>query len=73
MANPLITIGNELHGNLITREMTDDEHAEHKKLFANAEKIEQARQTQDAAKTVARQAVLDKLGLTADEADALFG
>ena len=27
MANPLITIGNELHGDVITREMTDEEYA----------------------------------------------
>lgn len=73
MANPLITIGNELHGDLITREMTDEEYAEHKKLFANAQKIVEARLAQETAKETARQAVLNKLGLTADEANALFG
>lgn len=73
MANPLITIGNELHGNIITREMTDDERDAYKKLFANEEKAREARDATQTAKQAARQAVLDKLGLTADEAAALFG
>jgi hypothetical protein len=63
MTKPLIQIGDEL------REMTDDEHAQHK-LDLAAWKAQVAAQ---AAKVVARKAVLDKLGLTADEAAALLG
>jgi len=40
----------------------------------DAQRAEAEAQTEaQAAKTAARQAVLDKLGLTADEAAALFG
>jgi hypothetical protein len=57
----------------VNRDMTDDEEAAYlaftKKLKAD-NKIEAEAQ---AAKLAARQAVLDKLGLTADEAAALFG
>lgn len=73
MANPLITIGNELHGDLVTREMTDDEHNAYKKLFADENKAREAQAATQTAKQAARQAVLDKLGLNADEANALLG
>ena len=63
MAKPKIQIGDEV------REMTDAEYAQWQKdnteLEAQAEAV--------AAKAAARQAVLNKLGLTADEAAALFG
>jgi hypothetical protein len=63
MPNPLIQIGNEV------REMNEQELAQHEldKAEAAAQAAEQA------AKAAARQAVLDKLGLTADEAAALLG
>jgi len=63
MTNPLTQIGDEV------REMTDDEHAAWLKL--GEEVI--AREAAEQAKIAARQAVLDKLGLTADEAAALLG
>ena len=63
MTNPLTQIGDEV------REMTDDEHAAWIKL---SEEIA-AREAAAQAKMAARQAVLDKLGLTADEAAALLG
>jgi len=63
MTKPFIQIGDEV------REMTEDEHAQHK-LDLAAWKAEIDAQ---AAKVAARQAVLDKLGLTADEAAALLG
>jgi len=63
MTKPLIQIGNEI------REMTDDEHAQHKLDLAEWK----AQADAQAAKAAARQAVLDKLGLTADEAAALLG
>jgi hypothetical protein len=57
----------------INRDMTDDEETAYlafqKKLKAD-NKIENDALS---AKAAARQAVLDKLGLTADEAAALFG
>lgn len=63
MTKPLIQIGDEV------REMTDDEHAQHKLDLAEWK----AQADAQAAKTAARQTVLDKLGLTADEAAALLG
>ena len=51
------------------RPMTNDEYAQWQ-----ADKLEiKTRKETQAAKFAARQAVLDKLGLTADEAAALFG
>jgi adenylylsulfate kinase-like enzyme len=51
------------------REMTDTELAQHE--LDKAEAAAQA--AAQAAKALQRQAVLDKLGLTADEAAALLG
>jgi hypothetical protein len=63
MTKPIVQIGDE------QREMTDAEYAQWQ-----ADKIEaQAQADAQAAKVAARQAVLDKLGLTADEAAALLG
>lgn len=63
MTKPLIQIGDEI------REMTKAEHDQH--LLDLAEW--QAQADAQAAREVARQAVLDKLGLTADEAAVLLG
>lgn len=63
------TIHNLATGESETRDMTADEIAEHEVYAAEAEAIKQAQ----IAKQAARQAVLDKLGLTADEASALLG
>ena len=63
MPNPLIQIGNEV------REMNEQELAQRE--LDNAEAVTQAET--EAAKAAARQAVLDKLGLTSDEAQALLG
>jgi len=51
------------------REMTASEKQEQEKVYAETEALTEA----EAAKLAARQAVLDKLGLTADEAAALLG
>jgi len=51
------------------RQMTD---AEHTQWLADADEAEAQAEAQ-AVKLAARQAVLDKLGLTADEAAALLG
>jgi hypothetical protein len=63
MTKPIVQIGNE------QREMTDAEYAQWQ-----TDQAEFAAETAaQAAKAAARQAVLDKLGLTADEAAALLG
>jgi hypothetical protein len=63
MTKPLTQVGDEV------REMTDEEHAQYKLDQAEAKALAAAQ----AAQAAARQAVLDKLGLTADEAAALLG
>jgi hypothetical protein len=63
MTKPLTQIGDEV------REMTDEEHAQYKLDQAEAKELAASQ----AAQAAARQAVLDKLGLTADEAAALLG
>ena len=60
---PMVLDGHEV------REMTDAELAQHELDKAEAA----AQHAAQAAKVAARQAVLDKLGLTADEAQALLG
>ena len=63
MTKPQIQIGNEI------RDMNSEELAQHELDKVEAEAQAEAQ----AAKVAARQAVLDKLGLTADEASALLG
>ena len=63
MTKPIIQLGD------ISREMTDAEYAQWQADKAEAE----ANAATQAAKDAARQAVLDKLGLTANEAAALLG
>ena len=53
----------------LVRDATADEAAQIEAAHAEA----QAQETAELARVAARQAVLDKLGLTADEAAALFG
>jgi hypothetical protein len=53
---------------IVERDMNTDELALHKIYAAEAKALDEALK----AKQVARQAVLDKLGLTADEAAALL-
>jgi FMN-dependent NADH-azoreductase len=56
-------------GEIVVREMTNAEIAQY-----DADVIEaQARKDKQAAKDAAKQAVLDKLGLSADEVAALLG
>jgi hypothetical protein len=63
MNKPQIQIGNEI------RDMNSEELAQHELDKAEAETQAEAQAT----KAAARQAVLDKLGLTANEAQALLG
>jgi hypothetical protein len=60
---PMVLDGHEV------REMTDAELAQHELDKAEAAALVAAQ----ASRVAARQAVLDKLGLTADEASALLG
>lgn len=65
----MITIHNLQTNEIINREMNDQEFAQYK-----ADEIaELAKQAEAEAKTAQRQAILDKLGLTADEARLLLG
>ena len=69
MTKPQITIIDAITGETITRDLNAAELAQYEtdktKALAQAEAL--------AAKQAARQAILDKLGLTADEAAALLG
>ena len=66
---PNITIHNSETGEIITREMTDLELAQYE-----ADKIAyDARLAEGQAKEAQRQAILDRLGLTADEAQLILG
>ena len=60
---------NVLTGEIVVREANATELANLAQLAVEAEAEAEA----ETAKQVARQAVLDKLGLDADEAAALFG
>ena len=72
MANtkkPLIGVLDLSTNETYQREMTDDEFAQYKKdQTAHATK-----QAEAEAKAVARQAIADRLGLTADELQVLLG
>jgi membrane protease subunit (stomatin/prohibitin family) len=69
MSKPTVRIHDMATGEVIDRVMTDAEHSEWQAQQAQAEAQAEAA----AAKVAARQAVLNKLGLTADEASALLG
>jgi hypothetical protein len=68
MTNPTIRIHNTETDEIIDREMTTEEFAEHQ-----ADKAErEAKRAEAEAKAEARQKILDRLGLTADEAALLL-
>ena len=69
MSRPMIRIHNVETDEVIDREMTAAEFNQHK---ANLE-IDAERKAEADAKAAQRQAILDKLGLTADEARLLLG
>lgn len=69
MTKPTIREHNMETDQIIDREMTDDEYAFYEASNANLQA--QLKAEQDKAAT--KQAVLDKLGLTADEVTALLG
>jgi hypothetical protein len=53
----------------VTRDMNAEELAQHEKDILETQEASEA----EAVKAAARQAILDRLGLTADEASALLG
>jgi hypothetical protein len=59
--------------NGVERNMTEAEQAAHQEWAVIAQSEAEARSEAEAAQAAARQAVLDKLGLTANEAAALLG
>lgn len=61
MTRPLIQIDDEV------REMNDDEFAQYQLIV----EAEEARQAEEAAKETAKVALLDRLGITAEEAALL--
>ena len=63
MTKPMVRIHNTDTNEIIDREMTDEEFAQHE-IDAQSAADEAA---QKAAKAAGKQAVLDKLGLTAEE------
>jgi hypothetical protein len=73
MSTPQITIHNAATGETITRDYNEAELAQHEIDKAKAAKDAAAKTKADKAKAAARQAVIDKLGLTADEIAALLG
>jgi hypothetical protein len=69
MTNPTIRIHNTEIDEIIDREMTDEEYAE----YQAEQSVQAAKQAEAEAKATARQEILDRLGLTADEAALLLG
>jgi hypothetical protein len=69
MTKPLITIHNSKTGEIVTREFNADEL----KQLAIEEKAIKAEKAETEAKAVQRQLILDRLGITADEAKLLLG
>lgn len=68
-----VTDINGFTGEVIVRDMNDDELEQLELDKAEAKAQAKAQADAAAAKAAKRQAVADKLGLTADEAAALFG
>ena len=69
MTNPTIRIHNTETNEVIDREMTDAEFADYEADQA----AQAAKQAEAEAKANARAAILDRLGLSAEEAQLLLG
>lgn len=69
MPNPIIRIHNTETDEVIDRPMTKEEFAEFNELIANVKK----REKEEAAKQLSKEALLEKLGITAEEAALLLG
>jgi hypothetical protein len=73
MSKPLVRIHNIETDEVIEREMTDAEFVEYTKSQKANQEAEAAAQAEAQAKAAQRQALLDKLGITEDEARLLLG
>jgi len=73
MSAPQKTIHNAITGETITRDFTTDELAQLEIDKAHNKKLAADEAKANADKQTARQALLDKLGITADEAKLLLG
>ena len=73
MSTPQTTIHNALTGEIITRDYNESELVQHEADTAQAIRQRADKAKADATKAAARQAVLEKLGLTVDEVAALLG
>jgi hypothetical protein len=69
MSRPIITEHNSTTGEYIQREMTDYEWEQTQLVEAR----DAAKAAEDAAKAATKQALLDKLGITEEEAALLLG
>ena len=69
MTKPMIKEHNVETGEIIERELNAEELAQHEAYLAEQE----TKKAEQASKDAAKQAVLDKLGLSADEIAALLG
>lgn len=69
MSKPMIRIHDLVTNEVIDREMNDIEYAE----YQTQQVVEDAVQAEAQAKADARQALLDRLGITAEEAQLLLG
>jgi hypothetical protein len=69
MNKPMIRIHDIETNEIIDREMTVAEY----KIYQAEQKIDAARQAELEAKSAAKAALLDRLGITADEAKLLLG
>lgn len=68
-SRPMIRIHDLSTNEIIDREMNDEEFAEHKAHLAN----EAAIKAEEEAKAIAKAAILDRIGLTADELKTILG
>ncbi len=68
-----IGIYNHETGEQIERDMTDEELVEFQAFVQNNQEAEEARLADIEAKATQRQAILDRLGLTEEEAKLLLG
>jgi len=69
MSRPTVIIHNIETDEIINREMNDEEFASYEAEQA----VEAARQAEAATKEAQRQALLDRLGITSEEAKILLG
>lgn len=69
MSRPIIKIHNATTGEIIEREMNDEEYAD----FLDGVARNEAKAKAEAEAAEAKQALLDKLGITEEEAKLLLG